>query len=193
MIPTMKQRYQEQAAPALQKEHGYANRMQIPRISKVTINIGVNTKVDKDVLKSVTEELGRIAGQRPVTTKARLSISNFGLREGMPIGAKVTLRGARMYESLDRLINVALPRIRDFRGVSAKAFDGRGNYTLGLSDQLVFPELGYDDIEQIRGLDITIVTSAKTDEEGRVLLELLGLPLQTPMAGPKQAEEAVVN
>jgi large subunit ribosomal protein L5 len=176
MIPTMKQRYQEQAAPALQKEHGYANRMQIPRISKVTINIGVNTKVDKDVLKSVTEELGRIAGQRPVTTKARLSISNFGLREGMPIGAKVTLRGARMYEFLDRLINVALPRIRDFRGVSAKAFDGRGNYTLGLKEQTIFPEINPDSVKKVQGMDITFVTTAETDAEARDLLKQMGMP-----------------
>jgi large subunit ribosomal protein L5 len=176
MIPTLKKRYQETVAPALQKEHGYKNPMQVPRLTKVTINMGVNTKVDKDTLKSVTEELARISGQRPVTTKARLSISNFGLREGMPIGAKVTLRGARMYEFLDRLINVALPRIRDFRGVSGKAFDGSGNYTLGLKEQTIFPEVNPDNVKKVQGMDITIGTTAKSDAEAKDLLKHLGMP-----------------
>ncbi len=176
MIPTLKEKYQKTVAPALRDAHGYKNPMQIPRLTKVIINMSVNTKVDKDALKAVTDDLGRISGQRPVTTKARLSISNFGLREGMPIGAKVTLRGARMYEFLDRLINVALPRIRDFRGVSAKAFDGRGNYTLGLREQTIFPEVNPDNVKKVQGMDITIVTTAETDAEARDLLKQLGMP-----------------
>ncbi len=176
MIPTLKEKYKSTVVPALKEAHGYKNPMQVPRITKVVVNMSVNTKVDKDAFKAVTDDLARISGQRPVTTKARLSISNFGLREGMPIGAKVTLRGARMFEFLDRLINVALPRIRDFRGVSSTAFDGRGSYTLGLKEQTIFPEVNPDNVKRTQGMDITIVTTAETDAEARDLLKHLGMP-----------------
>ncbi len=176
MIPTMKEKYDQQVVPALKEAHGYANPMQVPRISKVVVNMSVNTKVDKDALKSISDDLAKISGQRPVITKAKKSISNFALREGMPIGAKVTLRGARMYEFLDRLVNVALPRIRDFRGVSAKAFDGRGSYTLGLKEQTIFPEINPDNVKRTQGMDISIVTTAETDAEARDLLKHLGMP-----------------
>lgn len=176
MIPTLKEKYANTVAPALKKEYGYANPMQVPRITKVVVNMSMNTKVDKDTFKAVTEDLARITGQRPIITKARLSISNFGLREGMPVGAKVTLRGARMYEFLDRLINAALPRIRDFRGVSSTAFDGRGCYTLGLKEQAIFPEVNPDNVKRVQGMDITIVTTAETDAEARALLKQLGMP-----------------
>lgn len=176
MIATMKQRYDESVVPALKAAYGYRNPMQVPRITKVVINMGVDTKVDRDTMKAVTDDLARLSGQRPVITKARKSISNFALREGMPIGAKVTLRGTRMYEFLDRLINVALPRIRDFRGVSAKGFDGRGNYTLGLREQTIFPEVNPDNVKKIQGMDITVVTTAETDAEARDLLKQLGMP-----------------
>jgi large subunit ribosomal protein L5 len=176
MIPTLKEKYQNTVAPALKSAHGYKNPMEVPRIVKVVVNMSVNTKVDKDTFKAVTEDLARITGQRPITTKARLSISNFGLREGMPIGAKVTLRGARMYEFLDRLINIALPRIRDFRGVPSTSFDGRGSYTLGLREQTIFPEVNPDNVKRVQGMDITIVTTAETDAEARDLLKQLGMP-----------------
>ena len=176
MIPRMKELYQGTVAPALKKTYGYENPMQVPRISKVVINIGVNTKVDRDTMKAVTEDLARLSGQRPMVTKAKKSVSNFALREGMPIGAKVTLRGARMYEFIDRLINVALPRIRDFRGVSAKGFDGHGNYTLGLKEQTIFPEVNPDNVKKVQGMDITVVTTAETDNEARDLLKHLGMP-----------------
>ncbi len=176
MIPTMKEKYNQEVVPALKKAHGYANPMQVPRITKVVVNMSVNTKVDKDALKSISDDLAKISGQRPVITKAKKSISNFALREGMPIGAKVTLRGARMYEFLDRLMNVALPRIRDFRGVSAKAFDGRGSYTLGLKEQTIFPEINPDNVKRTQGMDISIVTTAETDAEARDLLKHLGMP-----------------
>lgn len=176
MIATMREKYQKTAVPALQESYGYANPMQVPRISKVVVNMSVNTKVDKDALKAVSDELAKISGQRPAITKARKSISNFALREGMPIGAKVTLRGERMYEFLDRLINIALPRIRDFRGVSAKSFDGRGTYTLGLKEQSIFPEINPDNVKRSQGMDISIVTTAETDAEARDLLRNLGMP-----------------
>ncbi len=176
MIPTLKEKYKSTVVPALKEAHGYKNPMQVPRIAKVVINMSVNTKVDKDALKGVSEELARISGQRPVITKAKKSVSNFGLREGMSIGCKVTLRGARMYEFLDRLINVALPRIRDFRGISAKAFDGRGSYTLGLKEQTIFPEINPDSVKRTQGMDISIVTTAETDAEARELLKQLGMP-----------------
>lgn len=176
MMPTMKQKFSETVVPALKESYGYKNPMQVPRINKIVVNMAVNTKVDKDALKAVADDLARITGQRPVITKARKSISNFGLREGMSIGAKVTLRGARMYEFLDRLINVALPRIRDFRGVSAKGFDGRGNYTLGLREQTIFPEVNPDNVKKVQGMDITIVTTAATNAEARDLLKHLGMP-----------------
>ncbi len=176
MTVAMKQKFDETVVPALKEAHGYKNPMEVPRISKVVINMGVNAKVDRDGMKAVTDDLARITGQRPVVTKARKSVSNFALREGMVIGAKVTLRGAHMFEFLDRLINVALPRIRDFRGVSDKAFDGGGNYTLGLREQTIFPEINPDTVKRNQGMDITIVTTAKTDGEARDMLKQLGMP-----------------
>ena len=176
MTVTMREKFNKTVVPALKADHGYKNPMQVPRITKVVVNMGVNTKLDKDALKAVGDELAKISGQRPAITKARKSISNFALREGMPIGVKVTLRGNAMYEFLDRLINVALPRIRDFRGVSSKAFDGRGNYTLGLQEQGIFPEINPDHIKRTQGMDISIVTTAETDAEARDLLKHLGMP-----------------
>ncbi len=173
----MHERYQKEVAPALFRQFGFKNVMQIPRIEKVVVNIGVGEALDNaKALDAAVGDLTTITGQRPVTTKARKSIANFKLREGRLIGAKVTLRGDRMWAFLDRLLNIALPRVRDFRGVSANAFDGRGNYTLGLKDQLVFPEIEYDKIDKLRGMEVTIVTSAKTDEQARALLQMLGMP-----------------
>lgn len=171
-------RYREEVVPALKDEFGYSNPMQIPGISKVVINIGVGEAVDEPKsLDGAVEDLRIITGQQPIVTKASKSIAGFKLREGRAIGAKVTLRGERMWSLLDRLINVALPRIRDFRGIPAK-LDGRGNYTVGLREQLVFPEIDFDKIDKVRGMEITIVTTAETDEEGRRLLGLLGMPFQ---------------
>lgn len=172
----LKEKYDKEVVPALRKSGRFANPMDVPRLSKVVINMGVNTQVDRDVLKAIAEDLAKIAGQRPVITKASKSISNFKLREGMDIGTKVTLRGARMYEFMERLIHATLPRIRDFRGISAKAFDGRGNYTLGLKEQTLFPEIEADRVKRIQGMDITIVTTARTDNDARELLKLLGMP-----------------
>jgi large subunit ribosomal protein L5 len=173
----MYERYTKEAAPALMKSMGYKNVMQIPRIEKVVVNIGAGEALDNPkALESASGDLAIITGQKPVQTKARKSIANFKLREGRLIGTKVTLRGKRMWAFLDRLINIALPRVRDFRGVSANAFDGRGNYTLGLRDQLVFPEIEYDKIDKLRGLEVTIVTSARDDDQARALLKLLGMP-----------------
>lgn len=172
-------RYREEIAKQLTAEFGYDNPMQIPRISKVVINIGVGEALDNPKsLDGAVEDLRMITGQQPVITKARKSIANFKLREGRAIGVKVTLRGYRMWALLDRLINVALPRTRDFRGVSPDTFDGRGNYTIGLREQLIFPEIQYDKIDKVRGMEITVVTTAKTDEEGRRLLKLLGMPFR---------------
>lgn len=172
-------RYQEQVVPTLTSEFGYENVMRVPRIEKIVINIGVGEAVDNPKsLDGAVTDLRQITGQQPVINKAKKSIANFKLREGRAIGTKVTLRGERMWAMLDRLINVALPRIRDFRGVSPDTFDGRGNYTIGLREQLAFPEIQYDKIDKVRGMEITIVTSAKTDEEGRRLLKLLGMPFQ---------------
>ena len=163
--------------PALMKEFGYANVMQVPRPLKATINIGLGEAVtDAKALDSATDDISVIIGQRPVITRAKRSIANFKLREGMPIGVMATARGNRMWEFLDRLLNAALPRLRDFQGVSPSAFDGRGNFSLGIREQLMFPEIDYDKVSRIRGLQITITTSAKTDEEGKRLLELLGMP-----------------
>jgi large subunit ribosomal protein L5 len=171
------ERYQKEIAPALLKAFNFKNAMQVPRIQKVVVNIGLGEALDNPkALEAGVGDLTIITGQKPVTTKARQSIANFKLREGRLIGAKVTLRGDRMWAFLDRLLNIALPRVRDFRGVSANAFDGRGNYTLGLKDQLVFPEIEYDKIDKLRGMEVTIVTSAKTDEHARALLQLLGMP-----------------
>ena len=175
----LQERYTKEVVPALKKDLGYKNPMQIPRLSKVVVNMGINSQVDKDTFKVLVEELGRITGQKPVVTLSRKSIANFKLREGQPVGAKVTLRGARMYEFLERLIHAALPRIRDFRGVPAKGFDGRGSYTLGVKEQNIFPEIDPDQIKKVQGMDITVVTTAKTDEEARDLLKRLGMPFAT--------------
>ncbi len=173
----MRERYQKEIAPALAKAFELKNMMEVPRLEKVVVNIGAGEALDNPkALEAAVSDLTTITGQKPVTTKARKSIANFKLREGRLIGAKVTLRGERMWAFLDRLLNIALPRVRDFRGVSANAFDGRGNYTLGLSDQLVFPEIEYDKIDKLRGMEVTIVTSAGTDEKARALLRLLGMP-----------------
>jgi large subunit ribosomal protein L5 len=173
----MQERYRTEIAPALIKAFGFKNAMQAPRVEKVVVNIGVGEALDNPkALEAAVGDLTTIVGQKPVTTKARKSIANFKLREGRLIGVKVTLRGERMWAFLDRLLNVALPRVRDFRGVSADAFDGRGNYTLGLRDQLVFPEIEYDKIDKLRGLEVTIVTTAKDDEQARALLQMLGMP-----------------
>ena len=172
----LKEKYLKEVVPALKKTGKYKNPMELPRLTKIVVNMGINASVDRDTLKAVAEDLAKIAGQKPVITKARVSIANFKLREGMPIGAKVTLRGARMYEFLERLIHAALPRIRDFRGVSPKAFDGRGNYTLGLKEQSIFPEIQPDQIKKTQGMDITMVTTAKTNDDARELLKLMGMP-----------------
>lgn len=176
-MPILKKRYQEEVVPALIKEFDYGNVMRVPRLVKVVVNIGVGEALDNPkALDHAVEDLRTITGQSPVITKARKSIATYKLREGRSIGVKVTLRGERMWALLDRLINVALPRMRDFRGINPDSFDGRGNYTLGLREQLIFPEIVYDKIDKVRGMEMTIVTSADTDEEGRRLLRLLGMP-----------------
>ena len=170
-------RYLNEIAPALQQKFAYKNVMQIPKIDKIVINMGVGEAVQNSkAIDSAVGDLMKIAGQKPIVTRAKKSIAAFKLREGMPIGCKVTLRGQRMYEFMDRLLNVALPRVRDFRGISAKAFDGRGNYTLGIKEQLIFPEIEYDKIDKLRGMDVVFVTTAKTDEEARELLRGFGMP-----------------
>lgn len=175
--PRLRQRYQDVAMPALMKEFQYNNPMQAPRLVKVVLNVGMGEAItNAKALDHAAEELGKITGQRPVITRAKKSIATFKLREGMPIGCMVTLRRERMYEFLDRFINAALPRIRDFKGVSSKSFDGRGNYTVGIKEQVIFPEIEFDKVESVHGLDIVIVTTAKTDEEGRALLGHLGMP-----------------
>jgi len=175
--PRLKERYEQELRPELKDALGLKSIMEVPRITKITLNMGVGeAKTDAKQLDSAIEELTTIAGQRAQVRKARKSIASFKLREGMPVGARVTLRGARMWEFLDRLITIALPRIRDFRGLSESSFDGRGNYSLGVREQLIFPEINYDDIQQVRGLDVTITTSAETDEQARALLQALGLP-----------------
>ena len=175
----IQKRYEEQVMPALISEFGYENVMQVPRVEKIVLNIGVGEAIDNPKsLDGAVSDLRQITGQQPVINKAKKSVAAFKLREGRAIGTKVTLRGVRMWALLDRLINIALPRIRDFRGVSPDTFDGRGNYTIGLREQLAFPEIQYDKIDKVRGMEITIVTSAKTDEEGRRLLRLLGMPFQ---------------
>jgi len=179
MAARLKERYAKEVAPALRKELGIDNPMAIPRVDKVVLNMGLGEAVaNPKMLDGAIEELSAIAGQRAVVTKAKKSIATYKLRAGMPIGARVTLRGERMYEFLDRLINIALPRVRDFRGVPTKAFDGRGNYTLGLREQIIFPEVDYDKIDKLRGLEITVVTTAKTDDEGRSLLTQMGMPFR---------------
>jgi large subunit ribosomal protein L5 len=177
-MPTrIKEKYLAEAVPALQQKFGYKNIMEIPRLEKVIINMGLgDCKDNAKVLESAVAELTQIAGQKPLVTKAKKSVANFKLRQGMNVGAKVTLRGARMEEFMDKLVNIALPRVRDFRGVSTKAFDGRGNYALGIKEQLIFPEIEYDKVEKIRGMEMIFVTTAKTDEEAKELLRLLGMP-----------------
>ena len=173
----LKDYYSQEVAPAMMKKFGYSNVMQIPKVAKIVINMGVSEAVgNPKALDAAVADLTMISGQKPIVTKAKKSISAFKVREGMSIGTKVTLRSERMYHFMDKLLNVALARVRDFRGISPKAFDGRGNYTLGVKEQLIFPEMEYDKIDKIRGMDITIVTTAKTDEEARELLKLMGMP-----------------
>ncbi len=175
----LKQYYREKVVPELMKSLGLANPMQVPKITRITVNMGVGEAVaDKKAMEGAVNDLTALTGQKPVVTKARKAIAAFKLRAGVPVGARVTLRGARMYEFLDRLINVAMPRIRDFRGVSSRAFDGRGNYTLGVKEQIIFPEIAYDQIDAIRGMDITITTTARDDREGRALLESFNFPFR---------------
>ena len=176
-VPNLKAKYQAEVAPALMQKFGYKSVMQIPRIDKIVVNCGCGEARDNaKVLESVVADLGAITGQKPIITKAKKSVANFKLREGMPIGAKVTLRQDKMWEFMDRLFNVALPRVRDFQGISPNAFDGRGNYALGIREQLIFPEIEYDKIDKIRGMDVVICTTAHTDEEARALLTQVGAP-----------------
>lgn len=175
----LKEKFNKEITPALQQKFGYKNVMQVPKLEKVVVNVGVGEAIQNSkAIDSAVGDLMKIAGQKPIVTRAKKSIAGFKLREGMPVGTKVTLRGERMYEFVDRLLNVAIPRVRDFHGVSDKAFDGRGNYTLGIKEQLIFPEIEYDKIDKIRGMDIVFVTTAKTDEEARELLEMLGMPFR---------------
>lgn len=176
----LSEKFKNEVSPSLVEKFNYSSVMEVPRVDKIVLNMGVGDAVSntKNNLDKAVEELALIAGQKPVITRAKKSIAAFRLREGMPIGAKVTLRGERMYEFLDKLVSVSLPRVRDFRGVSPKSFDGRGNYTLGVKEQLIFPEIDFDDVNKVRGLDITIVTTAETDEEGRELLKQMGMPFK---------------
>ncbi len=175
----LQQYYREQVIPRLQKDLEIVNPMQVPRITKITVNMGVGEAVaDKKVMDAAVGDLTKISGQKPLVTRSRKAIASFKIRAGLPIGCKVTLRGARMYEFLDRLINIAMPRIRDFRGVSPRSFDGRGNYSLGVKEQIIFPEIQYDQIDQIRGMDITITTTAKDNRQGRALLEAFNFPFR---------------
>ena len=179
MAARLKERYQTEVVPALQREFEYENIMQVPRLHKATVNIGLGEAIrERKALDAAVQDMSVITGQHPIINRAKKSIAGFRLRAGMEIGASVTLRGERMYEFIDRLVNLALPRVRDFRGVSERGFDGRGNYTLGLREQLIFPEIDYDKIDRVRGLEVTIVTSARTDPESRRLLELMGMPFQ---------------
>jgi len=179
MKPRLRQLYDETVRPAMAKEFGYENTLQVPRLEKIVVNMGVGEAVqDSKKVKTAAEELALITGQRPVITKAKRSIAGFKLREGMPVGCKVTLRRERMFEFLDRLVTIALPRVRDFRGLSGKSFDGRGNYAMGLKEQLVFPEIDYDRVDEMRGMDIVICTTAKTDDEARALLKGFNMPFR---------------
>ena len=185
IVPRLKQRYDEEIRGRLMERFGYSSPMQVPHLDKITVNMGVGeAKTNAKALDSAVEELSIITGQRAQITRARKSIAGFKIREGMPIGAKVTLRGARMYEFLDRLVSIALPRIRDFRGLSPSSFDSWGNYSLGVREQMIFPEIDYDDIYAVRGLDVAITTTAKSDEEGLELLRELGLPFRQDTQGP---------
>ena len=179
-VARLKRQYETDVRPALKDQFEFSSIMETPRIEKITVNMGVGeAKTNAKALDSAVEELTTITGQRAQITRAKKSIAGFKIREGMPIGAKATLRGVRMYEFLDRLVSIALPRIRDFRGLSPRSFDGRGNYSIGIREQIIFPEINYDDVQEVRGLDVVITTSAKTDEEGLALLRSLGLPFRT--------------
>ena len=175
----LKEKYNKEIVPALTEKYGYTSVMNVPKLDKIVVNMGVgDATTNSKLLEAAMADMAKITGQKPVVTRAKKSIAGFRLREGMPIGAKVTLRGERMYEFLDKLVTVSLPRVRDFRGVSKKSFDGRGNYTLGVKEQLIFPEIDYDKVSKVRGMDIVIVTTANTDEEARELLTQLGMPFQ---------------
>ena len=187
-VPRLRKKYDEEIVKALTEKFGYANRFAVPRIEKVTINMGVGEgSQDKKKVQSALEEMQLIAGQKPVITMAKKSIAQFKLREGMPIGVKVTLRRERMYEFLDRLTNIAMPRIRDFRGLNPMSFDGRGNFAMGLKEQIVFPEISYDQIDQVRGMDVIVTTSARTDDEAREMLKLFGFPFPQDETQEKEA------
>jgi len=178
-VPRLKEKYLSEIVPAMREQFGYRNVMQVPKVVKVTLNMGVGEGThDAKVMEQAAAQLGQIAGQKPQVRRARKSVANFKLRTGMPVGLRVTLRGDRMYEMLDRLMSIALPRIRDFRGVSPSGFDGRGNFNMGIKEQIIFPEIEYDKIDRVRGLDIAITTTAKTDAEGRALLKLMGMPFR---------------
>ena len=180
MAARLKERYQKEVAPAIAKEFGIKNPMAVPRVEKVVLNMGMGEAIaNAKILDTAADELRAITGQKPVVTKAKKSIASFKLRQGMPIGVSVTLRGDRMYEFLDRLVSIALPRVRDFRGVSPKAFDGRGNYTIGIREQLIFPEIDFNKVDKLRGMNISIVTTARNDEQARALLKGLGMPFRT--------------
>ena len=179
-MAALREVYRDELVPKLKEELGFENIMEVPRITKITLNMGVGEALgDKKVLDNGVGDLQKIAGQKPIITKARKSIAGFKVREGWPIGCKVTLRGERMYEFLDRLISIAIPRVRDFRGISPKSFDGRGNFAMGITEQIVFPEIDYDQVDALRGLDITITTTARTDDEGRALLRAFSFPLKS--------------
>lgn len=186
--PRLKQKYQDEIVKAMTEKFGYANPMQVPRLAKITLNMGVGeASQDKKKVQTAAEEMELIAGQKPVITKAKKSIAQFKLRDGMPIGCKVNLRRDRMFEFLDRLVTIAMPRIRDFRGLNAKSFDGNGNYAMGIKEQIIFPEISYDKIEKVRGMDIIVTTTAKTDEEARELLRLFGFPFPAENADEEKA------
>lgn len=177
MMPRLKEKYENEVVPALREKFQYKSVMEVPKLVKIVVNMGVgDAKDNSKLLDAAVNDLGIITGQKPIVTRARKSIANFKIRENMPIGCKVTLRGAQMYEFADKLMSIALPRVRDFKGVSGKAFDGRGNYSLGIKEQLIFPEIEYDKVEKLRGMDIIFVTTAKTDEEAKEFLRLLGMP-----------------
>jgi large subunit ribosomal protein L5 len=191
IVPRFKAQYAKEIQPALIERFGYSTPMQAPRLSKITLNMGVgDAKQDTNMLEAATEQLATIAGQKPNVRRARKSIANFKLRDGMPVGVAVTLRHARMYEFLDRLLSIAIPRIRDFRGLNPRSFDGRGNYSMGIREQIIFPEIDYDSIDQVRGLDVTIATTAQTDEEAFALLEAFGMPFQREGRPGSEADEA---
>ena len=178
-MPRLREKFEKDVVPKMMKEFGYKNHMQVPRLHKIVVNMGLGEALQNPkILESSSGEIAAITGQKPVVTRSRKSIANFKLREGLPIGCMVTLRSERMYEFLDRLMNVAIPRVRDFRGLSRRSFDGKGNFTLGIREQIVFPEIDYDKIEKIKGLNVSVITTAKTDEEGRALLTHLGMPFR---------------